>query len=250
MKIFAGFAFIAALLAFPAGAQARVFSLNREKFASYLLFNYGTSKIADNTIYKEEATATAYSEDVKTNLGGEFGFIYATELISWRFGFEILKPAAINSTATNAGGTAIYDVKSDITGFLPKLGLEINLKTTPTLRVYAFGYVGQTSVTIQNDHTNVTVAPNTAFTTKYKGNCNAKGGGLAFEFSSFDTSTLVLEVGYRDMFIDKLTYSEAVTDFGGARAPGDNATWAGDGKAREIDLGGPYAALGFRFYLF
>lgn len=242
---------MAALLAKPLGAQARVFSLDKESFASYLTFSYGSSKVLDNAFYSETASGTASSDEVKTNLGGEFGFVYATKTINWRFGFEILKPAVVTATVSNAAGTALYDVKSDVTGFLPKLGVEINLKTTPTYRVLLFGYVGQTSVTIQNDYSNLTIAPNANFTTKYKGNCSTKGGGLAVEFAAFDTSTLALELGYRDSFIDKIVYAGDVTDFGGARTAGDRANWvAEDGKAREIDFSGAYVSAGFRFYLF
>lgn len=252
MKIFLGAGFIAVLFVFPARAHARVFSLDQETFASYLTFSYGPSKVLDNAFYSEEASVASFSEDQKTNLGGEFGFVYATKRINWRFGFEILKPAIVRSTAANASGAAVYDVKSEITGYLPKIGVEINLKTTPAYRVMLFGYFGTTSVTVQNDYTNVTVAPMTDFTTKYKGNCSTKGGGLAFEYAAFDTSTFTLEFGYRDSVVDKLVYSADVNGFSGTtHSAGDRANWlAEDGKARELDFSGAYVSAGFRFYLF
>lgn len=249
MRILGAFAFFAALLAFPAGAQARVFDLSREKFASYLLFTYGpSSKIGDAAYADEQASSTTYDAAVTTNVGGEFGFVYATKILSWRFGFEILKPAPVTAVASNGGD--VYSVKSDITGFLPKVGVEINVLRSSWYRMSLFGYAGQTSVTVQNDYSNVTVPPSGDFAVKYKGNCNTQGGGLMFEMAAFDTSTLVLEAGYRKMAIDNLTYaSDVASHFGTARSAGDDARRL-DGNAREIDFTGAYVSAGFRFYLF
>lgn len=235
------------LFLLPVTGYARVFDFGSESFASYLLLTGGTSVIQDSP-FAMESTAVTQSGAVAQNISGEFGFIYTTKTVSWRFGFEVLKPALATSEAQNAGGTTLYSVSSNILGYLPKLGLEINFKTAPTWRAFVFGYAGQTSVTVTNTYTAGSTTP-AASTLKYKGNCNGMGGGLGFEFFAFDTTTMLLEVGYRKMNIDKMVYAEAATDLQGtARAAGDDVLRT-DGDPRGIDFTGAYAGLGFRWYL-
>lgn len=231
-------------------AQARVFDMTKEQFASYLVFSGGPSAIADAAFAKESA-ATDSNGSVALNTSFEFGFLYVTKTVSWRFGFEVMKPSALpDVTATNAGGTALYHVKSDVIGYYPKLGLELNLKTTGSSRIFLTGAAGTTSLNVTNEYSELTIAPHTDFTMKYKGNATTWSAGLGYEFAAFDTTTLVFEAGYRKMNVDKLVYSEAVpASFDVAHAAGDSVTRT-DGDPRGIDLTGYYASLGFRFFLF
>lgn len=232
-------------------AQARVFNLTKESFASYLSLGYGPVNTARDAAFAGETNAvTSYTGQVPYVQGGEFGFVSAGQFLSWRFGFEMIKPPVVNGTARSATA-ALYDIKSDITGFMPKVGLDINLLRGASGRLYLTSYVGQASFTVTNDYSNLTIAPNTAFTEKYKGNSQVWSAGVGGEFAAFDTTSLTLEAGYRRMAVNELIYGAAVTaDFSNtARAVGDGVYLA-NGERRKLDFSGFYASLGARFWLF
>lgn len=228
--------------------QARVFNLNKENFASYLALSYGPSLVGQNVL-EGESTATDFSSSVSVNQGGEFGFVYATSRVSWRFGFEILKPAALAGVEAGDGTTTAYTVSSVVMAYLPKVGIELNLRTMDQWRVYIFGQFGTGTLSVTNTYTDVSIAPGADFIVKYQGAATTQGGGMGYEFTAFDTTSVLIEAGYRQMTFDKVVYSEDVTDFQGAHAAGDQAMWT-DGKRREIDFSGGYVTIGARWYLF
>lgn len=230
-------------------AQARVFSMGNESFAGYLLLTDGISAVKDQAFAKE-SSATAYDNDFKYNMGGEFGFSYITGRAGWRFGFEIIKPATLNGvSATNAGGTELYQVKSDLSCYIPKLGLELIVRQTPTMRMAIFGYGGTASLAMKNDYTNVTIAPSADFSVEAKSAANLMGGGLLTEFHTMDSTTLMIELGYRDLKFKEIKYSKNVAaGFNGAITAGDLVLDT-DGSNRTISFSGAYLSLGFRFWL-
>lgn len=243
MKVLLALAFF-----LPSFAEARVFDLGREQFASYILLTGGPSVVKDKA-FAGESSADTYPAGVAQNISGEFGFVYATRYLSWRFGFEILKPATMKSAAASQGGTDVYEVKSDLIGYIPKVGLEFNLKTSSWYRLLLFAGVGSASLTATNDYTSVTIAPNADFQAQYKSAGNLQVAGLAMEMAAFDTTSVVLELGYRKLNFGKLTYAKDVTGFGGAHAAGDTVVDT-DGEKRQLDFSGGYAGLGLRFWLF
>ena len=90
-------------------AEARVFNMTNEKFASYFLLTGGTSLIEKNAFAGEAAMTDTYSAAVAYNYTGEFGFLYATPSVSLRFGFEVFKPSTLSEViATNASAVDTY----------------------------------------------------------------------------------------------------------------------------------------------
>ncbi len=63
-----------------------------------------------------------------------------------------------------------------------------------------------------------------------------------------DTTTVVVEFGYRQLKVDNLKYSKDVTTFSGAKSSGD-AVVTSSGEKRELDFSGGFISLGFRFYM-
>lgn len=240
--------FALAFLLMPSFADARIFDLNRERFASYLLLTGGPSAVKD-AAFAKESSADGYPAGVGNNISGEFGFIYATRYLSWRFGFEIMKPATMKSSSATTGGADTYDVKSDIVGYVPKIGLEFNLATRSWYRLLAFVNVGSASLAVTNDYSSVGIAPNADFRAEYKGGSSLQSAGLAMEMAAFDTTSVVLELGYRKMSFDKITYAKDVTDFQGAHRAGDTVLQT-DGEKRRLDFSGGYLGVGLRFWLF
>ncbi|MBL7671348.1 MAG: hypothetical protein JNM39_12765 [Bdellovibrionaceae bacterium] len=232
-------------------AQARVFNLPQEQFSSYLLVNGSSAPLADSPWVLESA-ATGTSKSYSTVTGGEFGFIFTSRMIGWRFGFEIFKPAKLNDIEATQGGATVYNVSSDMTGYAPKLGIEITPWITPRQKAFLFGYVGTASLTLKNDYTSLTIAPNSDHTVEMTGTGSLTGGGVGYEIHFFDTTTFLLEAAYRTLKIDELTYSKAVTTFS---SPGEGSVVPGqpvlktDGTKRTIDFSGPYVTVGLRFWL-
>lgn len=237
------------LLMGMAQAEARVFNINNEKFASYFLFTGAPSVIKENAFAGEAAATDTYSGKVTYNYTGEFGFLYSTPAASLRFGFEIFKPSALKEVmATNSGGTDIYSLGSDITAYAPKVGIEINLQRTPTFRAFLSAVAGTGSVSYKNDYVILNYPGVSDHSVEAKGSGTLYGGSLGVESHLTDTTTYIFEFGYRQMKVDNLKYSKDVTTFGGGKVAGDEVLDA-SGTKRVLDFTGGYVSLGFRFYM-
>lgn len=232
-----------------ARAEARVFNMGSEKFASYFLITGGPSAIKKNAFAGEAAMTDTYSGEAAYNYTGEFGFLYATPAVSLRFGFEVFKPSALTGvTATNASATDIYTLNSSITGYAPKLGIEINLQKSATYRAFLAAYAGSGSISYKNDYTILSYGGVSDHSVEAKGSGVLYGGSLGVESHMTDTTTYLFEFGYRQMKFENLKYSKDVTTFSGAKTAGDDVVDA-NGDKRIFDFTGGYISLGFRFYM-
>ena len=227
--------------------QARVLSLSDEKFASYFSIETGSSLLSTGPFDQNLVAVDSYSQSYKTGLGGEFGFLYSSPYIGWRFSFEILKPAKLKEVSALAGAAAQYVVDSDVTAISPKLGIELHLNRKPGFRFYLFGYYGSSNLAMTNVYTMVT-APNTDHTVEAKSSASESGGGLGFETSFVDTTSFVFEIGYRSLVFKEIKYSKGVTTFQGSKAAGDLITNL-DGSDKKLSFNGYTVSVGFRFYL-
>lgn len=251
MKGRSAFGFLVAFVVFAYSAPlwARVFHLTRENFASYLAVSYGPSTMGRNALLGE-SVATEYSGgSVSAINAGEFGFVYATARMSWRFGFEILRPPSLAGVEAVDSGSTVYVAASEVIAYLPKVGIELNLRTMDSWRVFVFGQFGTGTLSVTNTYSDVTIGPGEDFVVRFKGAATATVGGIGYEFTAFDTTSIVLEGGYRQMTFPKVVYAEDVTDFQGAHAAGDRAVWE-SGRRREIDFSGAFVTIGARWYLF
>jgi len=227
--------------------QARVLSLSDEKFASYFSVEGGSSLLKTTPFDENLASIDSYSDEYKLGLGGEFGFVYSSPYLAWRFSFEILKPSKLKEVQGLASSTAQYIVDSDVTAVAPKLGLEIHLNKKPNNRFYLFGYYGSSNLTMTQAYTGV-VSPNSDHTVEAKGSAAEMGGGLGFEMSFVDTTSFVIEVGYRSLIFKEIKYSKDVTTFQGAKTVGEALTNL-NGENRSLNFSGYTASIGFRFWL-
>lgn len=227
--------------------QARVLSLSDEKFASYFSLEGGTSVLASSPYDENLASVTSFSQEYKTSLGGEFGFIYSSPYIAWRFSFNILKPSKLKETRAFAGTNVEYIVESDITTIAPKLGIEIHLNKKPNYRFFLFGNLGSSNLTMSNTYTSATggVADHTV---QAKSSATETGGGIGFESSFVDTTAIVIELGYRNLKFKEVKYSKDVTTFQGAKTAGDMLMNL-NGENKSLNFSGYYACIGFRFWL-
>lgn len=231
-----------------ARAEARVFNISNEKLAGYFLVTGGPSAIQQNAFLNEDNTSNTYSGRVAYNYTGEFGFLYSTPRLSLRFGFEVFKPSVLKEVLANNGTTDIYSLKSDVTAYAPKLGLEVSLQQTSTYRAFLQAYVGTGSISYKNDYTILSYGGQVDHTVEAKGSAMLYGGSLGVESHFTDTTTYIFEFGYRQMKALNLKYSRDVTTFSGAQTAGTAVTDA-NGDPRALDFTGGYITLGFRFYL-
>lgn len=242
-------ALVLSLCLLAARAEARVFNMASETFASYFLISGGPSLVKKTAFAGEAAMTDTYSGSAGYNYTGEFGFLYATPAVSLRFGFEVFKPSALTGvTATNASSTDIYTLNSSVTAYAPKVGFEINLQKTQTYRAFLAAYAGTGSVSYKNDYTILSYGGVSDHSVEAKGSGTLYGGSLGVESHLTDTTTYLFEFGYRQMKFENLKYSKDVTTFSGAKVAGDDVLDA-NGDKRVLDFTGGYISIGFRFYM-
>lgn len=239
------------LCAWITPAQARVFNINKESFAAYFLFTGGATSLGSSPVKNEAANGVVYAGDINYNYSGEFGFVYSRSLLNYRFGIEIIKPTMLEATAS-AGGSEVYKARSEILGFAPKLALEFNLHGNNTSRSYLSVAGGLANVTMKNHYT--FSAGQTQFPTltdhgiDTKGSATLWAAALGYENLLTDTTTMAVEMGYRQLKVDRLQYTKDVGTFGGAKSSGDDVTNF-DGSKRALDFSGGFISIAFRFYL-
>lgn len=171
---------IAALIVVaPQAGVARVFKFDTETFASYFIVNGATTALSDSPWVLESA-ATASDKSYSTVTGGEFGFTYKSKVVSWRFGFEILKPPKLSEVTASQDGTAVYSLASEITGYAPKIGLEISPWSRGNQRTFLFGFFGTASMSVKNSYTGLTIAPNVDHSVEMAGTGSLTGGGVGY----------------------------------------------------------------------
>lgn len=242
------YAKIATLIVFTAViSQARVLNLSEERFASYFSLEGGSSLLKTTPFDQNLASVDSYSDEYKMGLGGEFGFVYSSPYIAWRFSFEILKPSKLKEVQGLATATPQYVVDSDVTAVAPKIGVELHLNKKPNNRLYVFGYYGSSNLAMTQAYSSV-VSPNTDHVVEAKGSSAVAGGGLGFEMSFVDTTAIVLEIGYRSLVFKEIKYSKDVTTFQGAKTAGEMLTNL-NGENRSLNFSGYTASIGFRFWL-
>lgn len=234
-------------LALSSPVHARVFDLSKERFGSYLIFTGSQSNLKD-TPFAGLTVANEFTDIYSLPVSGEFGFMYENKNIGFRFGFETLKPSPREGYA-KLNNVNQYYYKDDLSALSPKMAMEINFLTRSKYRFLGYGFFGRANLTETTVYTEVSIAPTVNHTVNMKSSGNMSGGGVAFEFHAFDTTTLIFEVGYRQLKFANIIYSKDVTSFEGAVTSGTTVKNT-DGTNHQIDMSGAYAGLGFRIFLF
>lgn len=235
------------LFSFAQITEARVFSMSEKSFGGYFTATYGNSAVNKN-YFENESSATTFSKGFTTHTGGEFGFIYNTDKISWLFGLEIIKPAKTRGTAST-GGTADYSYTSDVSVYVPKVGMELVFFQNTDYKVFANVSVGTGSLATKSEYSSLTIAPNADFSYEGKGSANLTNYSLGGEMHWTDNTTVLMAVGYRQLNFKKIKYlADVASSFTGAHAKGDQVLKS-DGSALEYDFTNTYLSIGLRFWI-
>lgn len=245
--------FTTAIMSFSLSLQARVFDMNKESVASYFRGGYGLSTIGKSAFEDSSGADMSFNGEVKNTYNGEFGFVFTGSKVSFRLGFEYLGPSAVITQAKNNSGVVMYKLNSNISALVPKAGLEVNLKQTSLWRVFFLGSFGQATVKLTNKYEftsdGLAQFPGMSnYTEDARGITNLTDLAFGFEGLMSDTTTYLLEAGYRQCELNKLKHNESYTTFNGAVDKGAIARNEDDSK-KTLSLTGAYVSIGFRFYL-
>ncbi|MBX2994495.1 MAG: hypothetical protein KF681_06730 [Bdellovibrionaceae bacterium] len=244
------------ILAFGLSAEARVFQIGEESFAAYLRGQYGLAGQKDEPFAPASGAGSKFSDEYKTNMSYEFGFVYATPKVSLRIGFEFLKPADLKDMkgTDSGGGTEYYSVSNNISGFIPKVGVELNFKQWAQSRLFASANYGMATVTVQNSYTftpaGVTAypTPGADFREEIKGDGSLVEGSLGFETLLSDSTTIVLDAGYRTLEVGSFKHNVDSKGFQGNVSKGDTAKNT-NGSDRTLNLNGGFVGLMIRVWI-
>jgi hypothetical protein len=242
------------ILSFGAKAEARVFRLQSETVAAYFGGTYGSSEILQSHFSGMSGNGVTIDGSAKINTAGEFGFLFTSRSVGLRLGVEVIRPITItDAMGSDAGGVKLYDFESTISATIPKVAIELNVRTTDRWRLYATFAAGTASVTYKNSYT-LTTDGQTAFPGLANFSDEATGtgqlfeGGMGFETLMNDTTTVAFTVANRNLSVSNFKHKYAVTNFTGTQASGDSV-FNSDSSVPQTDFGGITAGLLFRFYL-
>ncbi len=234
---------------------ARLINLNQEGFASYLSYYGGNTAVGTKPFENEAVAGYVYSESYSLLSGGEFGFFYGKGKAGFRFSIEVLHPTKLeNFTVKDTQAQTLYTATSDITGYIPKLGLEIGLAASQRSRWIFLIYGGSATVTLKNDYV-LTATGSAAFpgvsdhSVSIKSTGTQYGGAITYESLFNDSTTFFIDLGYRTFNLNTLTYVQALTTFSGTKAQGETVLDS-TGLAKTLDLSGYLANVGFRIYMY
>jgi hypothetical protein len=227
--------------------QARVFNMEENTFGGFFNATYGNSSVGKD-YFTGESASTEFSKGFDINAGGEFGFIYNTDKVSWLFGLEIFRPFKTKGTATT-GSNDDYSYSANISAYAPKVGLELIFYQNTNMRIFANGAVGTGSLNMKNGYSSLTVSPNSDFTIEGKGTANLLTYSLGGEFYVADRTSLILSYGYRQLNFKKIKYLDDVgTSFTGTHSKGE-VILKQDGSALGYDFSNYFLTIGLRFWI-
>lgn len=241
------------IVLFAPSAFTRVHDMGKESFATYIKANMGTSMVAKSAFKDSSGVITSFEDSVAYNYGGEFGMLFSMGRVVLRLSGDVVKPKQLSEIPGKApNGIDLMTLRSDVLAITPKLTLEYSLGIGTGYRTFIAAGAGVSVVTIENEYKlnafgsgaygiGDFVEQGTAYAMLYE-------GSMGVEFFFADNATLLLDAGYRQLVADEFKHTRTATTFLGNVTPGSNMMNANRTK-RTVDLSGPWAGLGFRFYL-
>lgn len=235
-------------------AFARVFDFKNERFASLFRMSMGPSTLLQKPYADGSGAGLDFDSSIKINNTYGFGFVYATQVMNLIFGLDTFKSEVKNNIgATDSNGAKMYRLSSDLSGYIPKVGLEFNLKSWNDSKFFIIVSGGNATMTLQNSYSftseGLTAYPTMSdYREEAKGTATLYENEFGYEKLLSDSTTMVFELGHRQFNVQNFKHNLAVTTFNGAVSKGDELK-NNDGTNRVLDLSGYFAAITFRFYI-
>lgn len=240
-------------------SEARIFNMGASRFGSYLRSSYSPWATPDAPFSQSSGSNVGWSDSFTNLMSYEFGMLYNTSQITWRFGLEVIAPPNITAVSGKDSSTAstYYMMDSTVSVVNPKVGIEVNLKTWPTSRLWMYFDYGLANLTLSNTFRFTAAglaqfpAPNPGadFREEIKANSANYTGSFGFESLLSDNTTWCFELGYRMMQFSGLTHNVAANTFQGAVGIGSAAN-KNTGTGRTLDMSGAFASFMLRIWVY
>lgn len=243
------------LLAAGNKAEAKIFNFGAENFAPYIRGDFLQSSLEQTPFAQSSGTGNSFDGKYGYVPTYEFGFLYSFQNVALKFGFGVIRPATLKDiSATNSGGTELFQVDNEVSGYIPKVGLDFILKQWGQSRIFMGGEFGLANMTIQNSYA-FTAAGLAAYSGMSNFREEVSGSGfmqeyyLGYDWVAMDSTSIVFMGGFRTLKVNSFSHKLDVTSFQGAVTKGAEAK-DDTGGARSMDLSGYFASIAFRFWLF
>ncbi len=254
--------FCFAILFFIPAAEARVFSYADSWLAAYLRGSVGMSSLNDKAYADTVGTDIAFKDGVDYNFGGEIGLaVLLSETLTLRLGVEGLGALTARDEGQDPNVVAgNVESVSHVSVFNPMATAEYVYHSIGGLRLFTMAGIGYATVKVSNEYT---LASGMPALYSYSGNNPYKESwesspiiswqiGTGLEYSFMSNVTINLDVGWRFLEATKFTHKSAQEVIRGnaattVKAGGtvrDNAD-----RAVQLDLGGVFAGVMFKFYI-
>lgn len=208
---------------------AYVFDMRQTQYGSYLRSSVSPWANGQTPWSQSSGTSVAWSDQFTNIWNYEFGFLYNSKSVTWRFGVEITQPPQLNGMvgSDTVSTTPYYSMMSSVSAVTPKIGMEINLRTWKDSRIWAYIEYGLANLTIQNSY-NFTAAGTVKygianFREEVKSTQSKYSASLGYEVLATDTTTISLELGYQTLLFNNLTHNQVITNFQGPVTVGSAA---------------------------
>jgi hypothetical protein len=242
------------LFVFTLPAQARVFSFSDRRIAPYIRGSIGYSQLQDSAFADSSGANTSIDGTVPWNYSGELGLALGlSDSLFLRFGAELLSGGNGDITGSSAAGAQWFKLDSSVMAFNPNIGVEFIYSTMGNWRFFTVVGVGMAQVTLENRYT-MTPAGATALgkpSYNEKAKANAYGGTISTGLEALftDNVTVMLDLGYRYLPVKELKLTGPVSTVAQPSGKEGDVLKNSDGSTRELDLGGVFASVCFRFYI-
>lgn len=244
---------ILAVLLGGSPAEARKFDFKSEVIATYFRGSYGPSLLGEGSYARSSGDGVTVDKTPTTNVSGEVGFVYATTRVNFRAGVEFLTHREMTGVVgTKADGTELFQLTSKVSAVMPMATIELLPYVSSESKVIIGVGTGIALLSVQNAYTMTTDGATYLsvgdFTEKASGQASASQIYLGYETLFTDTVTVMLDLGYRYIPVRTVQSSQDQTTTSGTYATGADLN-NNDGSLRNMNLGGAFVGLGFRFYI-
>lgn len=234
-------------------AAARKFDMKNEVFATYFGATYGPSNISDSAFGRASSAGVSTDQIVRSNFSGELGIVLFREPFALRIGGEYVFGRNLNDVVgRDAANVEFFELDSKTRAFVLGGAIETTFARGNESRLYFGAGAGAAFVSLDQEYRMTT----TGAATLGLGNYSEKGSTEALmwrvylggEVLLIDTTTILLELGYRNLVADELKSTKDTAAMSGQQTTGSTLLNT-DGTNRRFDMGGAYGGISFRFYL-
>ncbi len=250
---------ILSVLFCSAKVQSRVFDFKKESVATYLRGSAGLSTLGTQLFDGSSGSGTTFSDaGVTYTFSGEIGLLFTFSTTTFRAGIEALRPKSLEGvTGTDAANNELFTLNSTMLVLIPQIGIDYAYYASSQFKAYVGGSLGSASATFGNHYTltaagqaaTTPASTETTFSEEGQGTAYMGTFSTGFETIFSDNVTFLLDVGYRYLQIENLTYTSAPgATFVGPISKGDVVANT-DGSSKIVNLSGPFGSIAFRFYI-